>query len=73
MGERIVRLDELTQMLGLSKSTIWRRIRQGEFPAPFLLGGERARAVGWRESAVLAWLDAHETASESHSDTSQEG
>ena len=73
MGDRIVRIDELTTMLGLSKSTIWRRIRQGEFPPPMLLGGEHARAVGWRESTVLTWLDDHETASESHSETAQEG
>ena len=33
MGDRIVRLDELTTMLGLSKSTIWRRIRQQSAPA----------------------------------------
>ncbi len=63
MGDRIVRIDELTTMLGLSKSTIWRRIRQGEFPPAILLGGEHARAVGWRESAVLKWLDDHESVS----------
>lgn len=61
-GDRIVRIDEVCRTLGLSKSTVWRRIRQGEFPPPFLLGGQRARAVGWRESVVLAWLDDHESA-----------
>ncbi|MXW99888.1 MAG: AlpA family phage regulatory protein [Acidimicrobiaceae bacterium] len=56
-----MRLDELTKVIGLSKSTIWRRIRQGEFPPPIRLGGENARAVGWPRAVVWEWLDARES------------
>ena len=57
----IMRLDELTKVLGLSKSTIWRRIRQGEFPPPIRLGGEKARAVGWPREVVREWLNERES------------
>jgi prophage regulatory protein len=38
---------------GLSKTEIYRRIRQGDFPAPIKLG---ARAVAWPSSAIEAWI-----------------
>jgi len=51
--DRIIRRAELLRMCGLSKSTVWRRIKEGKFPAPVSLG---ARAVGWRESEVRSYL-----------------
>jgi prophage regulatory protein len=38
---------------GLSRSTIYLRIQKGSFPKPIPLG---ARAVGWMESEIDAWL-----------------
>ncbi|MGF1768624.1 AlpA family phage regulatory protein [Enterovibrio makurazakiensis] len=50
---RILRVKEISELLGLSKSTIWRMRREGLFPAPLRLG---PRAVGWRESDVTDWI-----------------
>ncbi len=56
-GGRVVRLPEVLEITGLSRTTIWRRERDGSFPAPFRLGGEGTRAVGWREQDVYDWID----------------
>jgi len=54
---RVVRLPEVLEITGLSRTTIWRRERDGSFPSPFRLGGERTRAVGWREQDIYDWID----------------
>lgn len=51
--ERILRRGEVERRVGLSRSTIYYKIQQGEFPAPVRLG---PRAVGWRESAIEEWI-----------------
>ncbi|MYB46043.1 MAG: AlpA family phage regulatory protein [Acidimicrobiia bacterium] len=56
-GGRVVRLPEVLEITGLSRTTIWRREREGSFPAPFRLGGEGTRAVGWREQDIYDWID----------------
>ena len=56
-GGRVVRLPEVLEMTGLSTATIWRRERDGSFPTPVRLGGERTRAVGWREQDIYDWID----------------
>ena len=38
---------------GLARSTIYVRVADGSFPQPIRLG---ARAVGWIESEVDAWI-----------------
>ena len=51
--ERIVRFRELRQTIQLSRSTIWRKVRAGEFPKPIALG---KAAVGWLSSEIQAWI-----------------
>ena len=51
MQERIIRLPEAKSLCGLSRSTIYLRIREGLFPNPIPLG---PRMVGWQESEVVA-------------------
>ena len=53
MAIEILRLPAVTSRTGLSKSTIYKRISEGSFPAPISLGD---RAVGWIDSAVEAWV-----------------
>jgi len=53
----VVRLPEVLEITGLSRTTIWRRERDGSFPSPIRLGGERTRAVGWREQDIYDWID----------------
>jgi len=50
---RILRLPEVKARIGLSRSTIYLRISNGEFPKPVQLGGH---AVGWPESEIENWI-----------------
>ncbi len=50
---RIIRLAEVLVRTGLSRTTIWRKIRSGDFPAPIQLG---KNSVGWPEHEVDAWV-----------------
>ncbi|NWO06994.1 MAG: AlpA family phage regulatory protein, partial [Alteromonadaceae bacterium] len=36
---RVIRLNKVKDKVGLRRSTIYRRIANGEFPKPILLGG----------------------------------
>ncbi len=56
MEPEILRQKDVCDLTGLSKTTLWRRVRAGEFPAALRLGGPDSRAVGWRRSEVEAWL-----------------
>ena len=56
-GRRMMRLPEVIDITGLSRTTIWRRERDGSFPQPIRLGGEHTRAVGWREQDIYDWID----------------
>ncbi|MDC5841314.1 helix-turn-helix transcriptional regulator [Vibrio europaeus] len=54
MSQRIIRLPEVKEMTGLSRSTIYLRMSKGDFPQSISLG---ERAVGWLETDVERWLD----------------
>ena len=56
MQPAILRQREVTTLTGLSKTTLWRRVRAKEFPPALRLGGPGTRAVGWRRSEVEQWL-----------------
>ena len=60
-GDRLLRLPEVLRLTGLSRSTVYRKIKAGEFPRPVKLG---KRAVGWREFEVIAWINGRPPASE---------
>jgi prophage regulatory protein len=49
----ILRRKQVEARIGLSRSTIYERIKVGTFPAPISLG---AKSVGWLESEIDAWL-----------------
>lgn len=63
-SNRVLRLRQVKNMLGLSKTTIYARIGEGTFPRPISLGG---RSVGWLESEVNAWLNERIAASRGQS------
>jgi prophage regulatory protein len=47
---------EVMTLTGIrSRTTIWRRIRQGRFPSPVDIGAGRIR---WRVAEVDAWIAA---------------
>lgn len=57
---RIVRLPEVIDRTGLTRSSLYRRIDVGEFPAPVSLGGKKA--VGWHEHEIEAWINSRPAA-----------
>ncbi|MGB3917637.1 AlpA family phage regulatory protein [Thiothrix litoralis] len=48
-----INLDEIKQLTGFSKTTIYDHIKNGKFPAGFLVS---SRARRWMLSDVEAWL-----------------
>ena len=53
MNHRILRLPDVVQLTGLSRSSIYLRMANREFPESVSLGG---RAVGWVEQDVHDWI-----------------
>ncbi len=51
---RILRIREVCKTVGLGRSSVYDRVRRGEFPRPVRLG---ERAVGWRSADIERWLD----------------
>ncbi len=58
MADRILRRPEVEARTGLSRSTLYAQMADGAFPKPVRLG---RRAVGWRETDIVAWLESRET------------
>jgi prophage regulatory protein len=56
MSQEIQRLPTVKRRIGLSRSTIYLRVKKGTFPRPISLG---ARAVGWPEDEISALIAAH--------------
>jgi prophage regulatory protein len=54
-ASRILRLPEVVKRTGLSRSSVYGRIRAGEFPAPVHLGA--GRAIGFLEREIHGWID----------------
>lgn len=54
MSYKILRLPAVKESTGLSRSTIYLRMVNNDFPRPISLGG---RSVGWLEEDINAWLE----------------
>ncbi len=59
MNRTIKRIREVMQITGLSRSTIYKMIDEGRFPAPLKLG---RRAVGWTDKMIEDWVNSLEEA-----------
>lgn len=51
----ILREKEVIKLVGLSRTSIWRKERLGTFPRRVRLGAG-GRAIGWRRSDLEEWL-----------------
>lgn len=51
--DRFLRLNTVLDRTGLSRATLYRKIRAGTFPPQYKLA---ERCCGWRESEVALWL-----------------
>jgi prophage regulatory protein len=50
--DRILRINTVLERTGLSRSTMYRKMQNGTFPANLKIS---ERCAGWRESAVAEW------------------
>lgn len=53
--ERLIRIDEVLHICGLSRSSLYANIQSGNFPAQVKLS---KKASAWLYSEVLAWITA---------------
>ncbi|WP_284147768.1 helix-turn-helix transcriptional regulator [Pseudomonas putida] len=51
--DKFIRFGSLAEMVGLSRTTIYRLEQQGQFPRRVKLG---SNSVAWRMSEVLNWM-----------------
>lgn len=54
MTSRVVRTDELAKRLGVTRSTIWRWLREGRLPAKHSFG---PNSSGWLEVELEEWWE----------------
>ncbi|MEL7802756.1 AlpA family transcriptional regulator [Sulfitobacter pontiacus] len=54
MTDKILRCQDVQEVTGLSRSTIYRMMNRDDFPQATKLG---IRAIGWRQSAVDSWIE----------------
>lgn len=52
---RMLRLKQVAAIVGLGRSSIYRKVQEGTFPSPIKLGG--ARASGWISTEVYDWIE----------------
>ena len=56
---KILRFAEVRERTGLSRATVYRRIRAGTFPAPIDLGDRPGKCqLGWIEKEIDEWVQA---------------
>ncbi|AEM49146.1 Phage transcriptional regulator, AlpA [Acidithiobacillus ferrivorans] len=61
-ADRILRIDEVSKIVGISRSSIYNYMKEGSFPEKIRLG---VRMVGWLESHVQTWITEHTPSRES--------
>ena len=51
----LIRLKDVCELVGISRSTVYKRISDGTFPPPIRVG---PRTVRWQLDAIETWCDA---------------
>ena len=51
--ERMLRIEEVSEMIGMSGPWIYKKVSEGSFPAQVKLGGSSR----WQESEVRKWME----------------
>ena len=54
MGEKMLKVKHVTELTGLSRTTIWRACRSGKFPLPLELS---PNLIAWPASEIDEWLE----------------
>ena len=50
---KLLRINEVTETIGLSTPSIYRLMAEGKFPRPIKIG---QRAVAWRKKDLKKWI-----------------
>ena len=58
MTDRLLRIDQVKDKICLSRTTIWRKERDGEFPQSVLIHGN---CKAWSEKELDDWIDARKS------------
>ena len=59
MQERLLRRREVERITGMSRSSIYRLMQEGDFPRPVRIG---PAAVRWKASDIMAWIESRPVA-----------
>ena len=59
MQDRLLRRRQVEELTGLSRSTVYKMMQNGEFPRPVRIG---PAAVRWRASDITAWMESRPVA-----------
>lgn len=51
--DRLIKLPEVVRRVGLGKTMIYRKVKEGAFPKPYKVCGAATR---WSEQEVVAWI-----------------
>jgi prophage regulatory protein len=62
MEDRYIRMKELSAMLGIARSSIYRLMKENKFPKQIKL---TERTVVWRLSVINQWIAEREKANQS--------
>lgn len=54
--EKLITPSELTTILGLKRSVVYRMLRSGQIPAVRVTNGQRKMSLRVRPSALAAWM-----------------
>jgi prophage regulatory protein len=54
MTERLIRIRDVMERTGLSRTVLYRKIQHNDFPQPVRI---TIRCVGWLESEINAWVN----------------
>lgn len=54
MTTKLISLKEVSSLVGLKKSALYRRISENTFPSPIKLGGKASR---WSLVEIQAWIE----------------
>ena len=57
--ERLLRVKDTAKLIGVSRSTVYRMVDDGQFPQPIRIG---TRASRWRLSEVMQWMESRPVA-----------
>ena len=56
LADRLLPFKRVLEVTFLSRATLYRKIKDGSFPAPLKIGRSR---IAWRERDIVDWIARH--------------